>query len=261
MNMRSQAVAAAAIIAGSLLVPGAAAGADPTEEARGPRFTVGAVVGTTPKYEGGKKYGVLAAPFARANWERWSLFLDQRGLGAGVKLGDRIEIDASVAYGGGRTRSGGDRLRGMDKIDAAALARLSATVSLFDGFSMSSALSRRLGDSGGTTLEIGAGYRRALTERLRGSIGLSATWADEDHMKTFFGVTAAESVASGNARFTPSSGFKNVGLNVGLGYALTSNWTVVGGASLNRLLGDAASSPLTEQKTAVSGTLGVTYAF
>ncbi len=65
-------------------------------------------------------------------------------------------------------------------------------------------------------------------------------------MDNSFGISAAQSASSarGLAQHDASSGLKDAGLSIDLGYSITENNSAFGGVQYSRLLGDAADSPL-----------------
>lgn len=89
-------------------------------------------------------------------------------------------------------------------------------------------------------------YRRPLGANWKLNVAVSTTWASDDYMDTYFGVSAADAARSGFPTYSASDGFKDVSLNLGLGYAITDNWNlgIVGG--WKRLLNDAEDSPVTK---------------
>jgi outer membrane protein len=75
------------------------------------------------------------------------------------------------------------------------------------------------------------------------SIGPRARWGDNDFHDAYFGVPVAIP-ASGLAAYDPHSGFYAVGAMAGLTYKLGRNWGMRGYAGYDRLIGDAADSPI-----------------
>ncbi|MCB2108397.1 MAG: MipA/OmpV family protein [Rhodobacteraceae bacterium] len=73
---------------------------------------------------------------------------------------------------------------------------------------------------------------------------ISSTWASSDYMNAYFGVTAAQSAASGLAVFAASSGIKDVTLSTGGEYRFTDRWSLALNASFSRLMSDAKKNPL-----------------
>lgn len=114
------------------------------------------------------------------------------------------------------------------------------------------------------TARLTGGYAYSITSRLKARAELSTTWADKNYNEAFFGVTAAQSQRSGLRRHQPEGGFKDAGLSLDLDYSLTDHWGINGRVGYKRLLGDAADSPLVENKGSAdqfSGGLFLTYRF
>lgn len=102
-------------------------------------------------------------------------------------------------------------------------------------------------------------------DRLEISFGPRASWASDDYMETYFGVTAAEALASGGAltAYQPGAGFKTVGLAARASYALTDLATLHLQGGWDRFVGDADDSPIVKggNEDQFSIGLGVTYRF
>ncbi|WP_417687623.1 MipA/OmpV family protein [Roseibium sp.] len=103
------------------------------------------------------------------------------------------------------------------------------------------------------------------TERLEVSVGPRASFASNGYMDTYFGVTAAEAAASSGrlTAYNASAGFKSVGLAARASYDWTDTTRFHVQAGYDRLVGDAADSPITAQgsKDQFSVGLGVSYKF
>jgi outer membrane protein len=76
------------------------------------------------------------------------------------------------------------------------------------------------------------------------SIGPRAHWGDSDFQRAYFGVTPAVAGATGLAAFTPDNGIYAVGGVAGLTYKLGRNWGLQGYVGYDRMVGDAADSPI-----------------
>jgi len=97
------------------------------------------------------------------------------------------------------------------------------------------------------------------------SFGPRADFASEDYMDTYFGVTASEAANSGGrlTAYNPSAGFKSVGLAARASYDWNDDVRLHLQGGYNRLIGDAADSPIAKggSKDQFSVGLGVTYRF
>ena len=60
--------------------------------------------------------------------------------------------------------------------------------------------------------------------------------------------SAAQSARSGMRQYQAEGGFKDAGISLDLNYNLTDNWGLTGQVGYKRLLGDAADSPLVEDR-------------
>lgn len=96
------------------------------------------------------------------------------------------------------------------------------------------------------------------------SIGPRVLFSDERYERAYFGVTPAASVASGLPAYRPRSGVHGVAVASGASYALNERWGLFGFARYERLVGDAAKSPLIREfgsRDQLSGGIGLNYTF
>ena len=93
--------------------------------------------------------------------------------------------------------------------------------------------------------EVGADRVMRPMDGLTLSLGPRLFVGDDDYAATYFGVTPAESAASGLMAFAPSGGALSAGIEFGATYTLNDTWGLQGTVRYDRLLGDAAGSPIT----------------
>lgn len=77
------------------------------------------------------------------------------------------------------------------------------------------------------------------------SVGPRVTLADAEYHRAWYGITPADSVASGLPSFTPGGGVEGVGLTMGYLRQLTPALGIAAYARYDRLVSDAAASPYT----------------
>ncbi|MGX9962898.1 MipA/OmpV family protein [Roseomonas sp. F4] len=190
-----------------------------------------------------------------------TVFLNARdGLGVVALRQGPFSIGGSIGYAPGRDQDVAARLQGMGDIEAAARANLFLRAD-FGQFGLSVEAARALGDQEGTTLTFGASLRQPVGPRLMLLGRVEATWADEDHMQQWFGVTSQQASRSRFAAYNAEAGFRSVSGSLTAIYSLSDRWSLSGSAGVAQLLGDAADSPITESKTQPFGLVGVTYRF
>jgi outer membrane protein len=146
------------------------------------------------------------------------------------------------------------------------------------------------------TIELGgfAEYYVAKSVRLRGellkgigghkglvgAIGADKIWRDHDnyvvsfgprllfsdgrYQRAYFGVDTPAVLASGLPYYRPGGGLHAIALASGLTYQFTPKWGLVGYARAERLVGDAAKSPIVREfgsRNQLSAGLGLSYTF
>jgi MipA family protein len=96
------------------------------------------------------------------------------------------------------------------------------------------------------------------------SLGPRVLFSDGRYQRTYFGVSPAVSLASGLPTYRPSSGVYAVAVASGITYALNDRWGLFGFARYERLVGDAAKSPIVREfgsRDQLSGGIGLNYTF
>ncbi|WP_198144792.1 MipA/OmpV family protein [Pseudorhodobacter aquimaris] len=106
--------------------------------------------------------------------------------------------------------------------------------------------------------ELGANAVVHPNEKLTLRAGPRVFFGDSDYADTYFGVSAAESTASGFAAHSASGGALSAGVELGATYAVNDAWGIDGALRWDKYLGDAKSSPIVQQgKTTMSACASV----
>ena len=98
--------------------------------------------------------------------------------------------------------------------------------------------------------EVGADVFFKPSDRLTVNVGPRMLLAESEYAKEYFGVSEAESQASGLDAFDAEGGALSAGVEVGAHYRLNDDWGIEGAVTYGRLLGDAEESPITEAGSA-----------
>lgn len=107
--------------------------------------------------------------------------------------------------------------------------------------------------------ELGIGYGMPLAPALRLRLGASTTLANGKHMQTYFGIDDTQS-ANSNGVYAPyeaKAGVRDTKLSATLLYLFTPGWALSATLAATTLHSDAANSPLTRERTSVTGLLSV----
>ncbi|MEQ1865702.1 MAG: MipA/OmpV family protein [Micropepsaceae bacterium] len=240
----SRAVLAAGLVL--VLAPGALADGPPAGAIKKDwTVTVGGGGLYAPDYQGSDDYEFRALPYIRVQYQDWLTLsvpeglkvavVDESGFKAGVLAGYRFDRDAAdnIALAGWGDVDGAFELGAFAdyKIEAIKLS-----------------LDARQGISGDDTGLIAALSVRYET-RIAGavvSLGPKVSWVDDDYAQTYFGITPAQAAASvlGYTPYAADGGIKDYGLGFTVVVPLGDAWSLTGLASVSRLTGDAADSPI-----------------
>jgi MipA family protein len=228
---------------------------DPGDTAPGDgiRVTLGAGAGVAPDYEGSdyyqavplwnlnvsnlyhpKTYVQLFGPLLRSNFipdDHWRLgvagqFIKKRDNVHNDRVDDLKSVDASLMLG----LVGGYDFLADPRRDLVLEVEARQDVANDNGF----------------LATIRGAYRARLTESLGMVAYVGSTWADEDYMKSYFSVDAANAAASGLDQFNADEGFKDVSFGGAVNYRFLERWSVAVLGTYARLLNDAKDSPIVD---------------
>ena len=107
-------------------------------------------------------------------------------------------------------------------------------------------------------------YDIPVNEKFVMNIGAHLTWADDNYMSDYFGVSGPEAGTTGLSKYKASSGFKDVGIGLTGHYMFNKKWGMLGNLSYTRMINDAEDSPIVNDvgdENQYSVVLAVTYAF
>jgi outer membrane protein len=220
---------------------------------------VGAGAIYEPEYEGSDKLEVSPVPFVVFTYGEW-LEIDPRGITITALEHDGFALAATIGYEGGRDQDDADRLNGLGDIDFAATVGAKASYN-WNGFELYASVDQTIDGSESLIGTFGIEYQAPVTERLILGAGVEAIVANDKHMEAYFGVNAAQSARSGLSEYEAEAGLKRVNVSASAIYMLSENWLVRGEAGLGILAGDAADSPIVEEKLQPSASLFVGYKF
>ncbi|MFN3275514.1 MAG: MipA/OmpV family protein [Paracoccus sp. (in: a-proteobacteria)] len=174
--------------------------------------------------------------------------------------GQGFSVSPSLGLKGKRDSSDGDALAGLDEIDRAF--EIGARIGYGMGpVSTYATVRRGFGGHEGVTGAVGAKYRTELSPELTLWSGVQAVYGNGRFNDTYFGVTEDESAASGLAAYAPGTGFNEAAISFEARYALTESTALLGEVRYGRLIGDAADSPVVQEKYQPSLRLGVVRRF
>lgn len=186
----------------------------------------------------------------------------ERGLDAELIRRSNVRVNLALRFDGGRSETDSADLTGMGDVRATVRARLGVRWEPAPLWSLSaSSGSDVLARNGGSTFELGVSRTFPLDAGQRIILGASASAANARYLQTWYGVTPAQSAASGYAVYQPQSGLRDARLGATWRVEINPQWAGFAGAGASHLLGPAADSPLVKQRNGWGVTGGIVRRF
>jgi MipA family protein len=255
----------AALTGAALLTLSAVPAAAQDDDDRGHTITLGGGAQTYPKYPGADSYGLNFLPIFGWRREGAPMPFEAPDDGAGFGI-----LPNESAFNFGPTLEFQNKRQEEDA--GAAIGDVGFTVEaggfveIFpsDNIRLRAELRQGIGGHKGLVGDLGVDIIARDDDRYIFSIGPRARWADGDYHDAYFGVTPAVTTATGLPTYNPKSGFYALGAMAGLTYRLGRNWGLQGYVGYDRLIGDAADSPIVRSlgsRSQFSGGLGLFFEF
>jgi outer membrane scaffolding protein for murein synthesis (MipA/OmpV family) len=170
----------------------------------------------------------------------------------------------AAKYVPGRKSFNYAELNGLGDVNAAV--ELGGFVEYYpvDWFRMRSEIRQGIGGHHGAVADFSADFIVPVIQQLTVSAGPRFTWESTQATAPYFGVNAVQAAASGLSIFDAKGGAHSAGFGTQVKYRINPQWEVHSYIEYERLLGDAAKSPLVTTRGSVNQTtigIGVSYAF
>lgn len=236
-----------------------AVAADPIE------LQAGGAVQVAPTYEGSGSYRVIGVPVVFPGTtddpDKRFQFRGLDHLQWALVSTNGFQFGPLAGYRTGRDQDDGRRLHGLGDIDGGLVAGAFASYRVGAVRASVSYHHQLTGDETGGIVRFGLDARHALTNTVRLTGGVGLTWADDDYMRSFFGVSAAQALASGHGAYVAEAGIKDVNLSLGAEMQVAPQWMLRLNGRYARLVGDAVDSPVVESRDQWFGGAALTYQF
>jgi outer membrane scaffolding protein for murein synthesis (MipA/OmpV family) len=237
--------------AGRILATGAAAlvlaaGAAFAEEKSGDwDITIGAGPGLQPRFESGREYRATVVPYLDITWRDLLFLSTEDGLGANLLREDGLTAGPFLQLSNSRRERDAQRLQGLGDVNTVVQGGAFMSYEWARDQDVFFKLRRDIGgDRSGTFADLGADFTMTFTEQWIGTLRVMTTWATAEALQPFFGVTPAQSAASGEPLFSTHSGFKDLTIEPTLTRILDSHWSLMLRTQYERLLPAVTKSPL-----------------
>jgi outer membrane scaffolding protein for murein synthesis (MipA/OmpV family) len=218
------------------------------------RTILGIAAEVQPVYDGARAYRIQGGPVINIHYRDVAFISTGEGIGYNVLRGDHYQVGIGLTYDFGRKEKDDlTNLRGLGDIPAAPVGKVYASWVLSRKFPMILRINARQFIGGAQ----GAVGDAAVYLPLPGSsktfvmfAGPSITFATNHYLQTLYGVTPAQSLASGHPVYEiPHAGTTAAGVGFSATKFLTPHFLLNMDAAINQIRGSPAHSPLVETRT------------
>ncbi len=230
---------------------------DSDDRLRNWAIEVGFIGGVSPDYEGSNDYEFGMGPNISITWKDL-IWFKGKSLGVNLLKRDGWTAGPFVAKSTSRDDDDNRKLKWLDEVDSSievgGFAKYRKKPFRFE------LNIRHDPGSGheGTLIEAGAGLGFPLDKPWFVAMA-QTTWASNNYMESFFGVSTKESERSGLKEFDADSGIKNIGIILSSGIHFRDNWKIGFDLQYKRLLGDAADSPIVDDEDQFLAGMSIMY--
>lgn len=250
------------LIASAALLP--AWGAASAQDAEDLRIRVGIGAQVRPDFIGADSTEV--APLWKLNiahgTDPFKFSAPDYSPGIGLIKSGGFSVGPAANIASGRKNSDLDVPVGKVKttIEAGAFASYQVSDSLF----LRAEALKGLGGHRGVVGQVGADQVWRDGDRYVFSVGPRVLFSDSRYQRAYFGVSPTAALASGLPAYRPGGGIHGVAAASSASYQFNPRWGVFGYGRYERLVGDAAKSPIVRElgsRNQLSGGLGLSYTF
>ena len=223
-----------------------------------------------PRYPGAARRGIKTDPGFYLRYGRFTVtnaggFAPRRneavprGLGVDVLRGEKLSASLSLRYDAGRSEHGSVAYAGLGNIPKTLRARMAVSWDFKGPWRLGAAWNADvMGRGNGGVGDISGGWEKHLDDQTTLSLSSSLSVGDAHYMQAYYGITPKQSARSVYPAYQARAGWRDAGVGLGLRHDMARDWVAVGGLNATRLLGAAASSPITRSRNGwgLSGGLG-----
>jgi len=215
------------------------------------RFVLGAAVVAEPAYDGARAYHLQAGPVIDIRYRDIAFASVGEGIGVNIVRGANYRVGIAIGYDLGRRVSDEQtHLHGLGDIPRSPAIKLFGAYVISKEFPLELRADVRQLVGGGADGLIGDLEAfmplPGSSETFAMLAGPSFTFANRPYMQNRFGVSTTQALASGYARYNADGGANAVGLGFSATRFVTHKWLINADLAMNRLLGSAGDSPITQ---------------
>lgn len=234
---------------------------------------IGLIASSQPEYAGASRHAFKILPALFVRYGRFTVtnasgFVTRRsedvvrGLGIDLQNTETLKLSLGLRYDPGRSESVSSDLAGMGDVKSTVRVRLSGTWWIARPWRLGASWSvDAFGRGGGNFGDISAAWENRVAPATTMIAGSSLSLAGDRYLQTYYGVSEEQAARSRYPVYTPGSGLRDASLFVNLRHDFGKDLTSLAGASLTRILGPAADSPIAHRRNGAALNAGLAWRF
>jgi outer membrane scaffolding protein for murein synthesis (MipA/OmpV family) len=219
----------------------------------------------SPVFEGSARYQVRPGPAIDIRYKDIAFISSGEGIGANLFSFRHVRFGAAISYDLGRSpHADGEALSGLGTIHTAAEFKIFGDYTLARGFPLNIRFDvrKQLGATWGYIGDVGAYLPMpGSSETFVWFAGPTVTIADNRYMNAYFGISHQQAANTHYKFYKADGGFKSAGFGISAAYIVTPHIVLSVDGAVQRLLGSAAFSPITQTRYQETASLSALYKF
>lgn len=214
-----------------------------------------------PQYPGSRHMKVYPFPALDISYRDRIFSQGPDVLGINVLTAENYHLGASLSFDfQSRTASDDPHLRGLGNVDDGPKLRIFGDYTLW-AFTGAVAVYQDISGNGQGTTASADLYASLPLQGWLFSVGPGLTWANAVYTRTLFGISSAQSAASGLPQYATGSGIRDVHMTFYATHDFSKHWVGSVNATLGRLEHYAGGSPITERRRELTTFAALDYRF
>jgi outer membrane scaffolding protein for murein synthesis (MipA/OmpV family) len=229
------------------------------------RVIAGAAAEYQPLYDGAQVDRLIGGPVINVRYKDIYFFSVGEGLGVNIVRGDNYRMGVSLGYDRGR-REEDDlaHLKGLGDISTAPVLKAFGSYVISKNFPLILRADVRqfIGGSDGVVGDLEAYMPLpGSSQTLVMFAGPAVSFASHLYQQKTFGVTPAQSAASGYPVYEAHAGSNSMGFGFSASRFLTKHWIINTDMAIDRLIGSSSESPFIARKSQAAIALSCEYSW
>jgi outer membrane scaffolding protein for murein synthesis (MipA/OmpV family) len=218
-----------------------------------------------PEYDGGGRYQIQPGPIIDIRYKDIAFASTGEGIGANLFDFRHVRFGAAITYDLGRSpHLDGKALSDLGTIHPAPEIKIFADYTLSESVPIDIRIDARkqLGATNGYIGDLGAYIPMpGSSQKFAWFAGPTVTAGDSRYMNGYFGISNRQAQQTTYRRYKAWGGLKSAGLGVSMVYFVNPHLILTLNGAFDRLLGAAASSPITTSKYQAASSVAALYKF